>query len=296
MKRFLIISAMATLVLSACSKSDFQPSVVSDQMRFKVEYPMTRATATTFEVGDAMGVFVVEYDGDMPSSLQVSGNYANNVKSTFDGTAWNNSSPIYWSDGKFDVYAYYPFDKPKSVDEYVFNVSLDQSVEATSETLSGYEASDLLWAKATGVSRMDYVPLNFKHCLSKLVINFVKGDDYSGDLPEEAVVRVHSTIPSAIVDLATGVVTKNGYDSAKTITAKKVSDGVYTAIVVPQRLENKVPLIEVVTNGVSYLVEMKFVFRSSTQHVVNLILNDNPDNIRIEIGGEIVGWNDGETK
>lgn len=62
MKRFLIISAMATLVLSACSKSDFQPSVVSDQMRFKVEYPMTRATATTFEVGDAMGVFVVEYD------------------------------------------------------------------------------------------------------------------------------------------------------------------------------------------------------------------------------------------
>jgi hypothetical protein len=71
---------------------------------------------------------------------------------------------------------------------------------------------------------------------------------------------------------------------------------VYTAIVVPQRLENKVPLIEVVTNGVSYLVEMKFVFRSSTQHVVNLILNDNPDNIRIEIGGEIVGWNDGETK
>ena len=51
---------------------------------------MTRATATTFEVGDAMGVFVVAYDGDMPSSLQVSGNYANNVKSTFDGTAWNN--------------------------------------------------------------------------------------------------------------------------------------------------------------------------------------------------------------
>ena len=138
---------------------------------------------------------------------------------------------------------------------------------------------------------MDAVPLTFKHGLSKLVINLVKGDDYEGDIPAEAVVRIHNTIPTAIIDLATGIVTKNGYESAKSITAKKISNGVYTAIVVPQRLENKLPLIEVLSNGVSYLVESKFVFRSGTQHTINLTLDSNPDKVKIEIGGENVeGW------
>lgn len=45
------------------------------------------------------------------------------------------------------------------------------------------------------------------------------------------------------------------------------------------------------SHGVSYLVESKFVFRSGMQHTINLTLNNNPDMVRIEIGGEIEnGW------
>lgn len=280
---------MTALVMSSCSKVDDNFTSASKLMQFVAEYPTTRATASAFEVGDAMGVYVSQYDGEVAAPLQVSGNYANNVKSIFDGTSWINSQAIYWVEGKFDVFAYYPYDKPASVDEYRFSVALDQSTPETAEELSGYEASDFLWAKATGISKMDAVPLTFKHSLSKLVINLVKGDDYEGDIPAEAVVRIHNTVPAAIIDLATGVVTKNSYESAKSITAKKVSDGVYTAIIVPQRLDNKLPLIEVLSNGVSYLIERKFVFRSGTQHTINLTLNSNPEKVKIEIGGEIVG-------
>ena len=291
MKKLLILSAITALVISSCSKGDEEFTPEPNEMSFVAEYPTTRATASAFEVGDAMGIYVSQYNGEVAAPLQVSGNYANNVKSTFDGSKWVNSSAIYWADGKFDVYAYYPYNKPASVDEYKFSVALDQSTPETAETLSGYEASDFLWAKATGVSQMDAVPLTFKHGLSKVVINLVKGEDYEGDIPTEAVVRIHNTIPAAIIDLATGIVTKNGYESAKSITTKKVSDGVYTAIVVPQRLENKLPLIEVLSHGVSYLVESKFVFRSGTQHTINLTLNNNPDKVKIEIGGEIEnGW------
>lgn len=289
MKKIFILSAMAALVISSCTKSDDEFTLASNEMKFTAEYPTTRATATAFESGDAMGVYVSQYDGEVAVPLQVSGNYANNVKSTFDGSKWVNSPAIYWADGKFDVFAYYPYDKPASVDEYKFSVALDQSTSETADALSGYEASDFLWAKATGISKMDAVPLTFKHGLSKVVINLVKGEDYEGDIPTEAVVRIHNTIPAAIIDLATGVVTKNGYESAKSITTKKVSDGVYTAIVVPQRLENKLPLIEVLSNGVSYLVESKFVFRSGTQHTINLTLNNNLDKVKIEIGGELEG-------
>ena len=289
MKKIFILSAMAALVMSSCSKSDEEFAPASNEMKFAAEYPTTRATASAFEAGDAMGVYVTQYAGEAATPLQVSGNYANNVKSTFDGSKWANSPAIYWAEGKFDVFAYYPYDKPASVDEYKFSVALDQSTPETAEALSGYEASDFLWAKATGISKMDAVPLTFKHGLSKVVINLVKGEDYEGDIPTEAVVRIHNTVPAAIIDLATGVVTKNGYEPAKSITTKKVSDGVYTAIVVPQRLENKLPLIEVLSHGVSYLVESKFVFRSGTQHTINLTLNNNPDKVKIEIGGEIDG-------
>ena len=275
--------------MSSCTMSDDEITPTSNEMKFSAEYPTTRATATAFESGDAMGVYVSQYDGEEAAPLQVSGNYANNVKSTFDGSKWVNSPAIYWADGKFDVFAYYPYDKPASVDEYKFTVALDQSTAETADALSGYEASDFLWAKATGISKMDAVPLTFKHGLSKVVINLVKGEDYEGDIPAEAVVRIHNTVPAAIIDLATGIVTKNGYESAKSITTKKVSDGVYTAIVVPQRLENRLPLIEVLSHGVSYLVESKFVFRSGTQHTINLTLNNNPDKVKIEIGGELEG-------
>jgi hypothetical protein len=117
------------------------------------------------------------------------------------------------------------------------------------------------------------------------------GEDYSGDIPSEATVLIHSTVPAAVVDVATGVVTKYGYESPKTIKAKKVYDGVYTAIIVPQRLDNKLPFIEILSHGVSYLLESKFVFRSGMQHTINLVLNNNPEKVRIELGGEIIdGW------
>ena len=287
----ILLATLAVLSVISCSKMQEGIDEQSDQMQFFVEYPSTKATATNFEAGDAMGVFVTQYENNVAPPLQISGNYANNICSTFDGNKWINSPSIYWAEGKFDVFAYYPYAKPASVDEYFFNVVLDQSIEETQEALSGYEASDFMWAKAAGVSKMDVVPLKFSHKLSKVVVNLKKGDEYSGDIPSEAIVRIHSTVPSAIIDLATGIVTKNSYESAKSITAKKVSDGIYSAIIVPQRLENKLPLIEVISYGVSYLIESKFVFRSGVQHTINVTLNNNPDKVRIEIGGEVIdGW------
>ena len=280
---------MAALVMSSCSRENESAAIISNEMQFVAEYPTTRATSTNFEAGDAMSIFVTHYDGDVALPLQISGNYANNVCSTFDGSKWVNSPAIYWEEGKFDVYAYYPYFKPSSVDAHIFSVALDQSTEENNEALSGYEASDFLWAKATGISQMESVPLSFNHKMSKVVINLIKGEDYTGDIPSEAEVRIHNTVPTAEIDLATGIVTKYGYATAQSITAKKVSDGIYTAIIVPQRLDNRLPLIEVLSHGVSYLVESKFVFRSGMQHTINLTMSNNPDKVRIEIGGEIEG-------
>ena len=73
-----------------------------------------------------------------------------------------------------------------------------------------------------------------------------------------------------LIDLATGDVIKNPYAPARTVTAKKVSDNKYTAILVPQMLVNKKPLLEIIFKDVSYMIESKFQFKTGIQHVLNV--------------------------
>ncbi|MFR3330877.1 MAG: hypothetical protein ACLTSL_12085 [Odoribacter splanchnicus] len=45
-------------------------------------------------------------------------------------------------------------------------------------------------------------------------------------------------------------------------------------------------------NGISYLLEDTFNFKAGKQHTLSLTINSNPDQVKIEIGGEIEdGWN-----
>ena len=58
----------------------------------------------------------------------------------------------------------------------------------------------------------------------------------------------------------------------------------------PQRLDNRVPLVEVIMKGVSYLFESKFLFKPGVDHLVNLVITDNPEQVKIEVGGEVENW------
>ena len=281
------------LLAAACSKSG---TMVEDdsQIRFDLGFSgQTRVMANAFESGDVTGLYMTEYDGsNKPAPLLVSGNAVNNALLKFDGTSWTTSPTLYWDKGvKYDVYGYYPYASPSSVEEYNFSVATDQTTLRTGNALGGYEASDFLWAKQTGVKYPNVVRLTFSHRMSRLVVNLVKGKDFEGDMPKDVVVKVHGTVPDAIVDLGSGVVVKDNYGKAKTITMKKESDTVFSSIIVPQRIDNRQPLIEVLTSNVSYLMESRFVFRSGIQHFINIILDSDPAKVKIEIGGEIQGWN-----
>ena len=122
------------------------------------------------------------------------------------------------------------------------------------------------------------------------MVKLIKGEDYEGDLPEDAEVYVHNTVPSATIDLSVGVVTRNPHGTSQSIRAKSLGNHKYTAIVVPQRLDNRQPLVEVIMKGVSYLYESKFLFKPGIQHTVQLAVSKNPEQIKIDIGGEIENW------
>ncbi|MEE1458884.1 MAG: fimbrillin family protein, partial [Segatella copri] len=167
----------------------------------------------------------------------------------------------------------------------------DQSTPKTATAPGGYEASDLLFATSKNIQASNSpISLNFKHIMSKLKIRLIKGEDFEGDMPTHAQVTIHSTVPTATIDLQAGVATRYVKGTQQSIIAHQESDYIYSAIIVPQRIENRRPLIEVVMKGVSYLYESRFQFKPGTEHLVNFIISDNPDQVKIEIGGEIQNW------
>lgn len=292
MKKIFSILVVATLLMVGCENSEDIPVVEDGVMQIEVLHPSaTRATETAFEGGDKIGLYATEYNGDVASPLQISGNWANNVATTYDGAIWTPAKKIFWSENRMDVYGYYPYMTPTSIDEHLWSVQLDQSTPETADALSGYEASDFLWGKATGVSQTDGdVQLEFKHRCSKLVVKLVKGKDYSGVLPTESELYIHSTVPTATLDFTNGAVTKYIYGEMETIKARRVDDGTFEAIIIPQRMETRRPFLEYIANGVSYLYESTFIFKAGKLHTLELTINSNPDQIEIEVGGNIKDW------
>lgn len=284
--------ALVVLTLAACG-DDLQQTQPQDPkstpMTFVVDYPgQTRATATDFELGDRIGLYIA----DAKEPLELAGNLVNNEALTFDGNKWEAGRTLYWDEGTYNAYAYYPYMQDvTSVTDQPFSVSTDQSTQKTATALGGYEASDLLFATTKDVKASDSpVRLTFKHIMSKLKIRLIKGEDFEGDMPTTAKVYIHNTVPTATIDLQAGVATRYVKGTRQTIVAHQDGDTSYSAIIVPQRIDNRQPLVEVEMMGVSYLFESKFLFKPGTEHLVNLVISENPDKVKINIGGEKQNW------
>jgi hypothetical protein len=262
------------------------------QIRFEFGLPSTKATAEKFEAGDNVSVWAVEYTSEEAPELQIGGNFLNNEMLTYDGSKWAGRT-MYWSEKPCDFYAVYPYQYPETVSEFLFDLPLDQNSPATDEALSGYEAADLLWAKAERVAREDgVVNMAFKHMMSRVVVKIERGPSYEGELPEDIVVHLYNTVTTAEVDLTKGSLQRYAYGDKGTITMKQLSADTFAAVVVPQNIERRTPLVEVTMEGIAYLLTYSTSFRPGYQHTITITLNTSPDQEKIEINidGEIDGW------
>ena len=294
--KYLYIIYALTLGLVACQQGSYEAELASNgQINFNVTAGSTRVVNDVFEEGDKIGIYVTDYTKDAPAALQVSGNRANNEGVVYNGDKWVAERLIYWGEGKSDIYAYYPYiNNVTDVDEFPFSIATDQDAEGA------YEASDLLWAKAEGVSESDgAVQLEMKHTMSRLVVRIMAGEDYKGSLPKDATVHLHSTVTDVLFSFDNGSVVKDPYASAKSIKMHNrgihtFADGeavVYEAIVAPQMLLGTVPLLEINSKSVSYLLEDSFNFKPGTSYTYTAVLNTSTTSIKIDIGCDIDDWN-----
>lgn len=287
----ILLTAVAVLAIG-CTKNDSLEELDNREIKVVAEMA-SRATMTAFESGDQMGLYAVEYAGQEAPLLQLGGNYLNNEPMNYDGTKWASKRKLYWSESACDFYGIYPYQSLKSIDNILFEVKTDQSVAETQDALSGYEASDLMWAKTEKVSRTDgAVKLQFNHLMSRLVVKVVKGERFEGDIPDDIVTHIYNTATTAKVDLRKGSLEKYALSTNKTITMRKIDNQTFDAIVVPQFIERTTPLVEITMGGIAYLLNYSMSFRPGYQHTITVTLNTSPDQekIEIQIDGEVGGW------
>lgn len=219
---------------------------------------VTRVNDNGFCDGDVMGVYIVDYDGNTPGTLQLSGNRGDNVRHTFDEAAykWNSAYDLYWKDKHthIDVYGYYPFGSPESIDAYAFTVQRDQSTSSENGTMGGYEASDFLWGKAENVApTTSVVRLSMSHRMANARVTLVEGTGFEAGewVKTEKTVLVTNLCREATINLADGTVTQNGGIESTATIPSRVNDE-WRAIVVPQSVAAGTTLFSITIGGVPY--------------------------------------------
>ena len=252
-----------TFLMGACAYDDFEdPSkggsdIINLASSIEQQY-ITRANDEGFADGDVIGIYIVDYQGNNPGTLQNRGNRADNVRYTFNesSNSWKAAYDVYWKDKHtpVDIYGYYPFSSPESVNNFTFSVKANQARTYDNGTMSDYEASDFLWGKVGGVaptSNLIRVPLS--HKLANARVTLVEGSGFDNGEWQKAKkeVLVTNTTHDCVMDLSTGEVIETGSVSQNAIIPAQKGDD-WRAIVIPQSVAAGTSLFSITIDGTPY--------------------------------------------
>lgn len=256
--------AVGVMLLAGCSDGLFgEDSGANGGDRIQLsgdidQLAVTRVNDNGFCDGDCMGVYVVDYRAGTPGTLQLSGNRADNVRHTFDASAgkWNSAYDIFWKDKHthIDVYGYYPFANPESIDDYQFEVQRNQSTASEDGNMGGYEASDFLWGMVGDLApTSNVIRLLLKHRMSSAYVTLVQGEGFAeGEwAATEKTVLTANVVRKASINLADGTVKPAGAVESTATIPSQVGD-VWRTIVVPQTVQAGTTLFSITIGGVPY--------------------------------------------
>ena len=304
------MAAMALTLVQSCSFEEFgvEPDAPQSETHKVQIYgevhqqPATRvAVDDGFCTGDVVGVYLVNYDGATPGTLKVEDNQADNVRFTFNANGeWVSEYDIYYKDNEtnVDMYGYYPYAEPTSIEAYPFEVARDQSKGAEHGQMATYEASDFLWAKKTNVTpTSSKVILTFKHAMSSARVRFSQGAGWDDAAEYAAVTKevlVTSTIRKSTINLSTVVVTPEG-EAPLTGIVPMNDNGDFRAIVVPQTVAAGQTLLTITVDGKPrhYVrdVDTEYLPGKITTYDLSISKKANTGEYEIELTGvNITAW------
>lgn len=278
---FTVVLALC-MMLAACSDYlyDENGGKLNSEDRIQLsgditQLSVTRVNDSGFCDGDVMGVYVVDYDGGTPGTLKPSGNRGDNVRHMYEEASnhWNSAYDLFWKDKHthIDVYGYYPFANPESIDDYQFEVQKDQSKASEDGEMGGYEASDFLWGKVGDVApTTNVIRLPLSHRMSNARVTLIQGSGFAeGEWANtEKIVLAPNLVRKASINLANGEVKPAGSVESTATIPSRVGDE-WRTIVVPQTLKPSTTLFSITIGGVPY----KFAKNEALTYVAGKMMN-----------------------
>lgn len=277
----LYLLAVGAMLLTGCSDDFFGDKTEQhDSNRIQLsgdidQLAVTRVNDNGFCNGDVMGVYIVDYEGNKPGTLKVNGNRGDNVRHTFDepNYKWNSAYDLFWKDKHthIDVYGYYPFANPESIEDYQFEVQKDQSKATENGEMGGYEASDFLWGKVSDVApTTSVIRLPMAHRMSNARVTLIQGSGFAeGEWANlEKIVLTANVARKASINLSTGEI-KTAGSAESTMTIPSRTNDEWRTIVVPQTVAAGTTLFSITIGGVPY----KFTKNEAFTYVSGKMMN-----------------------
>lgn len=277
----LYLLAAGAMLLTGCSDDFFGDKTEQhDSNRIQLsgdidQLAVTRVNDNGFCNGDVMGVYIVDYEGNKPGTLKVNGNRGDNVRHTFNepNYKWNSAYDLFWKDKHthIDVYGYYPFANPESIEDYQFEVQKDQSKATENGEMGGYEASDFLWGKVSDVTpTTSVIRLPMAHRMSNARVTLIQGSGFAeGEWANlEKIVLTANVARKASINLSTGdIKTAGAVENTMTIPSRTNDE--WRTIVVPQTVAAGTTLFSITISGVPY----KFTKNEAFTYVSGKMMN-----------------------
>ena len=262
MKKTILFGLTAAMLATACSEEDdLRQGIAGEGITFTSSV-MSRATDTSFEAEDAIGVSMYTESGFV-------GNATNVQYTSKDGKAFTSTNPMTWgaagSAETVDFKGVYPY-KAEAVADGIYSFTL-----ATGEGAS-LSDNDVMYSSTTDVAvGSKNVNLTFKHKLVKVVMQVY--DQNRNPLPG-ATVKINNQQTSGTLNLADGTVTSTGAaDATLNFAINPEVEGEYQTIVMPSAATQG-RVITITYNEVDYPcpVDM-YAFESGTKIIFSATLN-----------------------
>lgn len=222
MRKTILFGLTAAMLVVACSEEDdLRQGIAGEGITFTSSV-MSRATDTSFEAGDAIGVSMYTESGFV-------GNATNVQYTTADGSGFTSTNPMTWgaagSAETVDFKGVYPY-KADAVADGIYSFTL-----ATGEGAS-LSDNDVMYSSMTDVTvGAKSVDLTFTHKLVKVVMQVY---DQNRKLLPGATVKINNQQTSGTLNLADGTVTSTGTaDATLDFASNPDVEGEYQTIVMP---------------------------------------------------------------
>lgn len=248
--RFVALVAAAAILLGGCEKESdntVDNAPVAARITSTIDDMATRAAGTAWAAGDAIGV-----SGRMETMEYIHVKYvttAGDGKFTVVNDAGQDNNIYFLNKESATFTAYYPFDG-KTGTAPGANGIISKTITAAEQTADGQAKFDYLFATATASSANPDVKFQFKHCMSRIILNFLPGNGIAS--LDDFTCEINALVLEGTFDTRTGVTAAKNVAPETLLLSVPYNAAAMssTLIIFPQQASGA--NITIIMNGVDY--------------------------------------------